>query len=422
MKFLASEIAYLLSNRENRANLRALLRYLLFLIALITVFAITFHVIKLYAEGEQHSWITGFYWTLVVMSTLGFGDITFTSDIGRLFSIVVLLSGVVFLLVMLPFLFVRLFYAPWLEARVRLRAPRRVPDDLAGHVILSEHDAVAAGLIERLSADWIPYVVVEPDAARAAQMVGDGVHVVAGDNDSRLTYERLRTPAARLVLANCEDTTNTNITLTVREVAPDVPVVALAEEEDSVEILSLSGATTVLALKRQLGEYLANRVDAGRAEAHVVGSLANCRSRSWRRATRRFPAAPFAIRVCANEPARASSACGRAAGCDPRTHIRSSKRITSWWSPGRRRISERSMPCCQRDAGSCRSSSSSVSEKWGKRPRARSAGRGFPFVRSIATPPSSAGCARKRTRRLPATPTTDACWNARASPKPRPSC
>ena len=83
-------------------------------------------------EGQQHSWITGFYWTLVVMTTLGFGDITFTSDIGRLFSIVVLLSGVVFLLVMLPFLFIRLFYAPWLESRVRLRAPREVPRWNAG--------------------------------------------------------------------------------------------------------------------------------------------------------------------------------------------------------------------------------------------------------------------------------------------------
>ena len=61
------------------------------------------------------------------MSTLGFGDIIFTSDVGRLFSIVVLLSGVVFLLVMLPFLFIRLFYAPWLEARVRTRAPREIP-------------------------------------------------------------------------------------------------------------------------------------------------------------------------------------------------------------------------------------------------------------------------------------------------------
>jgi len=59
--------------------------------------------------------VTGVYWTLVDMTTLGFGDITSTSDMGRLFSIVVLLSGVVFLLVMLPFLFIRLFYAPWLE-------------------------------------------------------------------------------------------------------------------------------------------------------------------------------------------------------------------------------------------------------------------------------------------------------------------
>ncbi|MGE0363079.1 MAG: TrkA family potassium uptake protein, partial [Vicinamibacterales bacterium] len=36
-------------------------------------------------------------------------------------------------------------------------------------------------------------------------------------------------------------------------------------------VLSLSGATHVLPLKRQLGEYLAHRVDVGRAGAHVVG-------------------------------------------------------------------------------------------------------------------------------------------------------
>lgn len=115
-------------DREARSNIRALLKYLLSLVALITLYAILFHIIKIRVEGEQHSWITGFYWTLVVMTTLGFGDIIFTSDIGRLFSIVVLLSGVFLLLVMLPFLFISLFYAPWLEARMRLRAPREVPE------------------------------------------------------------------------------------------------------------------------------------------------------------------------------------------------------------------------------------------------------------------------------------------------------
>jgi voltage-gated potassium channel len=273
MKYLSSQFSVLFPEGETRTNLAALLKYLLFLVLLISFYAVVFHVIMVRIEGQQHSWITGFYWTLVVMTTLGFGDITFTSDAGRLFSMVVLLSGVVFLLVMLPFLFIRQFYAPWLESRMRLRAPREVPAEMSGHVIIIEFDPVAVGLVERLRAANIPYFVVEPDPARAARLLADSVFVIAGENDSRLTYERLRSAKARLVVVNCEDTVNTNITLTVREVAPDVHIAAVAEEDDSVDILQLSGATTVLPLKRQLGESLANRVDTGRAEAHVIGSF-----------------------------------------------------------------------------------------------------------------------------------------------------
>ena len=273
MKFLPSQLAYLTTDREARANFRALAKYIGFLAILVATYAVLFHGIKLYVEHEQHSWVTGFYWTLVVMTTLGFGDVTFTSDVGRVFSIVVLLSGVVFLLVMLPFLFIRLFYAPWLEARVRLRAPREVPPGMREHVIIAEYDVIARGLIERLVAEGIPYVVIERDPGRAGQMVGEGVFVLAGENDNRLTYECAAAPSARMVLANCEDTTNTNITLTVREVAPELPIATIIEEQDSVDILELSGATAVLPLKHQLGDYLANRVDAGRAEAHVIGEF-----------------------------------------------------------------------------------------------------------------------------------------------------
>jgi Trk K+ transport system NAD-binding subunit len=273
MKFIPSQLAYLTTDREARGNLRALGKYLAFLAGLVTVYAVLFHIIKLNVEHEQHSWVTGLYWTLVVMTTLGFGDVTFTSDVGRVFSIIVLLSGVVFLLVMLPFLFIRLFYAPWLEARVRLRAPREVRPGTHGHVIIAEYDPVAAGLIERFAAEDIPYVVLERDPSRAGQLFGDHIFVLAGENDSRATYERAAAPVARMVLANCADTTNTNITLTVREVAPDLPIATIVEEHDSVDILELSGATFVLPLKHQLGDYLANRVDVGRPEAHVVGDF-----------------------------------------------------------------------------------------------------------------------------------------------------
>ena len=98
MKFLPSQLAFFLGSRDTRRNLRLLRGFLLFLTAMVVLFTVAFHLLMA-REGQDHSWLTGFYWTLTVMSTLGFGDITFQSDAGRLFSIVVLLSGVIFLLV-----------------------------------------------------------------------------------------------------------------------------------------------------------------------------------------------------------------------------------------------------------------------------------------------------------------------------------
>jgi len=113
MKVLGAQLAYLLSQQKSRGNLKTLMKFVFFLLIVILLFAGVFHWIMIKVENQNHSLITGIYWTLTVMSTLGFGDITFLSDIGRLFSVVVLLTGIVFLLVLLPFTFIRFFYAPW---------------------------------------------------------------------------------------------------------------------------------------------------------------------------------------------------------------------------------------------------------------------------------------------------------------------
>ena len=159
------------------------------------------------------------------MSTLGFGDVVFASDVGRLFSVGVLISGVVLMLVVLPFTFIRFFYAPWLEAQVRLRAPRRVPLNVRDHVIISRHDEIAAGISEQLRLRGISCYIIEPDPEKAARLLHEGASVVTGDLDNKETYAGLQAQKARLLLANCEDTTNTNITLTVREMCGDLPIV-----------------------------------------------------------------------------------------------------------------------------------------------------------------------------------------------------
>ena len=273
MKFLATQVTYFLSQNQSRRNIYALLKYLFFLLGVIAIFTVLFHFVMFYAEGRYFSWITGLYWTLTVMSTLGFGDITFESDIGRAFSIVVLLSGIVLLLIMLPFAFIRFFYAPWLEAQIHAQCPRSAPPETSDHVIICSYDTIAPNLIRRLIQNRIPYFVIEPDAAVASQLLHEGVSVVQGNVDSRLTYERLQVSKARMVFANVADTINTNITLTIREVAPDVPITTTAINKDSIDILELSGATHVLSLKRILGEYLANRISVGGQRAHVIGKF-----------------------------------------------------------------------------------------------------------------------------------------------------
>ncbi len=240
--------------------------------ASIGVFTVMFHGIMV-VEDQEHSWLTGLYWTLTVMSTLGFGDITFHSDLGRAFTIVVLLYGIIMLLIVAPFTFIRFFYAPWLDAQLRSRAPRKVADDLSGHVVICQYDDLARGLIPRLDALEVPYVVIEPDLAEAARLHTESVSVVAGSRDDAATFNAVRAANSRLVFANLSDTQNTNITLTVREIDHEVPVVAVAENVDSIDVIELSGATHVLALKQRLGEQLATRIPDGIRSAQRIGSF-----------------------------------------------------------------------------------------------------------------------------------------------------
>ena len=270
MKRARTPLGYLLGDRGVRRSVWALTKVILFILSVVAVYAVLFHLIMIYVEGRPSTIFTGVYWALTTMSTVGYGDVVLETDLGRLFSIVVLTSGIVLLLVVLPFTFIRFFYAPLLEAQMRSRTPRQVPAGTRGHVILCSYGDVASGVIERLEQDNIPYFVIESDLEAASDLFFNGISVVMGEVDSRETYEALAVGDARMVFANSTDPVNTNIAMTVREVSEVVPIVAIASQESAVEILRLSGATHVLPLKQWLGEQLANRVNAAHAQLHVI--------------------------------------------------------------------------------------------------------------------------------------------------------
>ena len=179
MKFLPSQLLFLLQDRRTRRNIRSLVEFTFFLVVLAGLYSFLFHVIMA-QEGRDYSAITGVYWTLTVMSTLGFGDITFNSDLGRAFSIIVLLSGIILLLVMLPFTFIQFFYAPWLEAQNKSRVPRHLPQEMSNHVIITCHDPIAMALVERLKQYGHGYVLLIPEVQQALDLVDQDYRVLVG--------------------------------------------------------------------------------------------------------------------------------------------------------------------------------------------------------------------------------------------------
>jgi Trk K+ transport system NAD-binding subunit len=148
-----------------------------------------------------------------------------------------------------------------------------VPPGTQGHVVLCNLDSLATALLARLRLHGIPHFVIEPDPVKAVQLHIDGVPVVTGGVEDRATYEALQVAQARLVVANCVDTINTNVTLTIRDLSSQVPIATVAEHEQSIDLLELSGSNHVLPLKLQLGEHLANRTNAGHLHCNVVGRM-----------------------------------------------------------------------------------------------------------------------------------------------------
>ena len=271
MKFLPTQISFFLQSRSRRRNLIALMRYFLALATLVAFYSVGFHVLMA-REGQDHTWFTGVYWTLTVMSTLGFGDITFHTDAGRAFSTLVLLSGTVFMLILLPFTFLQFFWTPWMAAQTAARRPRQLDPDIVDHVVLTQHDPLSTALIERLVQFRYSYVLIEPDVAEAIRLADEGLSVIAGDLDDPDTYRRARVADAALVVTACTDEVNVQVASTVRGISEQTAILATADVPASVDILQLAGCTHVLQLADMLGASLARRA-TGDAMTHVIGEF-----------------------------------------------------------------------------------------------------------------------------------------------------
>ena len=259
------------------SNRKFLRWFLIILLLLSLAYALLFHFF-MYLEDRSYSFITGIYWTLVVLSTQGFGDIVFTSDPGKIFTIIVNLTGIVFMLVLLPFVIIQFVYNPIMTAQKEANAPRSLPNTMKGHVLLTNYGPLEEAFVERLKSRKIPYAIIVEDVNEAYKLTDMGFRVAVGNLRSPQTYEAVQVQQAALVcVTSPSDPINTNIVFVVRQVSENVPIVSLSNVEESIDILELAGSTEVFDIGDLMGKSLARSSSNEGTGAHVMGKIEDLR-------------------------------------------------------------------------------------------------------------------------------------------------
>jgi len=272
MKTISAELGYFLRGRAKQ-NLKVLFYYSLFLLVLILIYAALFRYLMLHLEGREFSFIAGIYWAITVMTTLGFGDITFHTDLGYAFAALVTVSGVIFLLIILPFGLISLFLAPWIEQRLRYRPGFSLPPETSGHVLVFGVNPTARALLRNLESRNIPFVVITEDYEESLRLEEqEGIRVVCGAPTDEKLLAKVRVDSARYIFANLNDTKNTNLCLTVRAFCK-TPIAAVVDDPEHIDLLRLAGADKAVPLQRIVGRYLGTRSTTCGALAHVIDSF-----------------------------------------------------------------------------------------------------------------------------------------------------
>ena len=214
------------------------------------------------------------YFTMISITTTGFGDIAPISDRARLVEAIIVTPirlAVIFIFVGAAYNFViKRTWEKWHMARIQAK--------LANHYVvlgygISGSEAVAE-LIAR-GTDPSCIVVMDPSEDRLEQAEAIGCNVIEGDASRDDSLIAVRIAEARSVLVSAgRDDASILIVLTVRHLAPKVPISVVVRAADNELLARQAGADNVINPVRFTGLLLAGSAQG----AHVADYLADLAS------------------------------------------------------------------------------------------------------------------------------------------------
>jgi len=205
---------------------------------------------------ERWSWFDSFYMMVITLSTIGYQEVHPLSHEGRVFNIVVIITGVALVFLMIGALTQALLEFELVKVFGRRRMQREVAS-LKDHYIICGAGRVGNSVARELSRKPRPFVVIETSEKSVTELDPKWL-VVWGDAASEKTLHDAGVTQARgLVAATTTDATNIYIVLTARSLNPQLKIIARASEEAAEKHLKKAGADVVISPYAAAGHRIA---------------------------------------------------------------------------------------------------------------------------------------------------------------------
>lgn len=214
------------------------------------------------------------YFTLISVTTTGFGDIVPITDRARMVEAVIVTPirfAVFFIFVGTAYNFI--MKRSWEKFRMK-----RIQEQLSDHIVVLGYGVSGSEsvneLIER-GTEPSDIVVIDPSEDRLVEAEKLGCNVMAADASRDQTLKAVRITEAKNVLVSAgRDDTSILIVLTVRHLAPNVPISVVVRADDNEFLARQAGANNVINPVRFTGLLLAGSAKG----AHIADYLADLAS------------------------------------------------------------------------------------------------------------------------------------------------
>lgn len=195
---------------------------------------------------EGWSWSDAAYMTVITLATVGFSEVNPLSTRGRLFTIALIVMGVITIGYIVN-RFTEALIQGYFQEGIRLRQQQRLMDSLSQHYIICGFGRMGRQIALELQAESIAFIIVDSQAVEIQEAQVLGYTAVQGDATLDETLLKLGIERALcLIAALPSDAENLYTILSAKTLNPEVRAIARANSEEAVQKLQRAGADAVV--------------------------------------------------------------------------------------------------------------------------------------------------------------------------------